>query len=122
MLERNAIKFYVNKKYKGIVLELFGLGHAPKNWIKKIKDVQGKGIIICAAAQTIHGRLDPFVYSTGREFSKAGVIFLEDMLAETAFVKLGWVLGHKDWMKSKEKVKEKMLENIVGEISDRLED
>jgi glutamyl-tRNA(Gln) amidotransferase subunit D len=44
------------------------------------------------------------------------VIPLEDMLAETALVKLGWVLGHKDW-----DVKEKMLENIAGEFSDMLE-
>jgi len=44
------------------------------------------------------------------------------MLSETAFVKLGWVLGHKEWAKDKEKIKEKMLENISGEINDRLEE
>jgi hypothetical protein len=43
------------------------------------------------------------------------------MLSETAFVKLGWVLGHEKWAKSKEKVIEKMLENIAGEFNDRLE-
>ena len=41
------------------------------------------------------------------------------MLPETAFVKLGWVLGHKEW---KNKVKEKMLENFAREFSDRLEE
>ncbi len=115
------LDYYVKNKYKGIVLEVTGLGHIPakgarKSWKRKIREVQKKGIVVCAAAQTINGRLDPLVYSNGRELLEAGVIFLEDMLAETAFVKLGWVLGHKNW-----NVKEKMMENISGEINDRLE-
>jgi len=73
--------------------------------------------VICAAAQTIYGRLNPLVYSTGRELLDSGIIYLEDMLAETAFVKLGWVLGHKEW-----NVKEKMLENVAGEFNNRLEE
>jgi len=50
-----------------------------------------------------------------------GIIYLEDMLAETAFVKLAWVLGHKEWAKNKEVVKEKMLQNFAHELNDRLE-
>ena len=103
-----------------------GLGHAPtkrarNGWTKKLKEVQEKGLVICAAAQTIYGRLDPLVYSNGREMLGTGIIYLEDMLSETALVKLGWVLGHSDWSKDKEKVKEKMLENISGEMNDRLQ-
>ncbi len=67
-------------------------------------------------------RLDSWVYSNGRELAKTGIIYLEDMISETALVKLGWVLGHEEWAKSKEKVREKMLENISGEFSDRLEE
>ena len=48
---------------------------------------------------------------------EAGVLFLEDMLPETAYVKLGWVLGH---TKSAEKAKEMMLTNYAGEISARI--
>ena len=121
----NILDYYFKNKYKGIVLEMSGLGHVPtrrarKSWIKKLKDVQKKGLIVCAAAQTIYGRLDPLVYSNGREILETGVIYLEDMLAETAFVKLGWVLGHKFWASSKERVKEKMLENFSHELNDRL--
>jgi glutamyl-tRNA(Gln) amidotransferase subunit D len=120
------LDYYLRKKYKGIVLELSGLGHAPtkrarRGWTKKLKEVQKKGLIVCAASQTIYGRLDPLVYSNGRELLETGVIYLEDMLAETALVKLGWVLGHSDWVKNKDIIKEKMLENIAGELSDRLE-
>lgn len=122
----DILNYYQRKKYKGIILEMCGLGHAPTkrarmSWIKKLKEIQDKGMIVCAAAQTVYGRLDPLVYSNGRELLGTGIIYLEDMLAETAFVKLGWVLGHKEWAKSKEKIKEKMLENISGGFSDRLE-
>lgn len=120
----DILDYYLKKKYRGLVLEMSGLGHAPtkrarKPWTKKLKEVQKK-MIICAAAQTIYGRLDPLVYSNGRELLGTGIIYLEDMLAETALVKLGWVLGHKEWSKSKDKVKEKMLENISGEFNDCL--
>lgn len=118
------LDYYKKRGYKGIVIEMTGLGHVAasgkKSWIKKLKEVQKKGMIVCAVAQTIFGRLDPLVYSNGREILKTGVIYLEDMLAETALVKLGFVLGHKEWTKSKETIKEKMLENFAGEISDRL--
>jgi glutamyl-tRNA(Gln) amidotransferase subunit D len=45
------------------------------------------------------------------------VIYLEDMLSETAFVKLGWVLGKTT---KREEVKKLMLENFAGEFSERL--
>ena len=114
--------YYLKKKYKGIVLEMSGLGHVPgkgskKSWIKKLTEIQKRGMIICATAQTIYGRLDPMVYSNGREILKSGVIYLEDMLAETALVKLGYVLAKTN---NKEEVKKLMLTNMAGEISDRL--
>lgn len=124
--EPDILDYYAKKGYKGIVVEMSGLGHVAtmrsrNGWTKKLKEVQDKGLIICAVSQAIFGRVDPLVYSNGREILETGVIYLEDMLAETAFVKLGWVLGHKDWAKSREKVKEKMLENFSHELNNRLE-
>ncbi len=121
----DILDFYLDKGYKGIVLEVFGLGHLPSfrsraNWARKLKQVIKKGLVVCAAAQTIYGRLDPFVYSTGRDLLKTGMIYLEDMLSETAFVKLGWVLGHKEWAKDMESVRAKMLENFAKELNPRL--
>lgn len=122
----DILEFYEKNGYKGLVLEVTGLGHVPShdakfNWLPKIKKLVDKGIIVCATPQTIYGRLNPKVYSNGRELEKTGIIFLEDMLSETAFVKLGWVLGHKEW-KTKEKIKQKMLENFVGELNERIEE
>tara|TARA_B100000315_G_scaffold245679_1_gene271895 strand:+ start:1 stop:1299 length:1299 start_codon:yes stop_codon:yes gene_type:complete len=120
----DILDYYLKKKYKGIVLELSGLGHLPvkskNSWIKKLKEVQKRGLIICGASQTVYGRLDPWVYGNGREILETGIIYLEDMLSETAFVKLSWVLGHKEWTKDKETIKSKMLENFSNEINTKL--
>ncbi len=119
--DSDILDFYA-LKYKGIVIEASGLGHLPvseaqHNWIPKLKRHIKNGFVVCITSQTIFGRVDPYVYSNGRELLDAGVIFLEDMLAETALIKLGWILGHFGW---KTKVKEKMLENIAGELNERL--
>ncbi|MDP2672911.1 MAG: asparaginase domain-containing protein, partial [Nanoarchaeota archaeon] len=119
----DILDYYLKNKYKGIILEATGLGHVAVNseseygWDKKLKELVEKGIIICVTAQTIYGRVDPLVYSTGRELLKTGIIYLGDMLSETALVKLGWILGHPEW-----NAKEKMLENISGELNERLEE
>ena len=117
----DILDYYLKNKYKGLIIEMVGLGHvatkeARLSWTKKLKEVIDKGLIVCAASQTIYGRLDGLVYSTGRELIDTGIIYLEDMLSETAFVKLGFVLGHKNW-----NAREKMLENFSWEINNRLE-
>ena len=119
------LDYYLEKGYKGIVIEMLGLGHVAssdsnKSWIKKLREVQNKGMIICAASQTIYGRLDPLVYVNGREALETGVIYLEDLLSETALVKLGWVLGHNEWSKDKDIIKKKMLFNFSRELNNRL--
>jgi len=45
-------------------------------------------------SQCLHGRVCDRVYDTGRDLLKAGVIEGEDMLPETALVKMMWVLGN----------------------------
>lgn len=121
----DILDYYLKKKYKGIILEMGALGHvhskrARNSWTNKLKEVQNKGMIICGVTQCIFGRTNPLVYSNGREMLETGIIYLEDMLAETALVKLGWVLGHKEWGEDKEIVKEKMLYNFSKEINKRL--
>jgi len=111
-------------RYEGVVLELSGLGHlaideARKNLLPALKKAIDNGLIVVATPQTIYGRLDPLVYSPGRKLIKAGIIFCEDMLSEVALVKLGYVLAHHEW---KNKIREKMLENMAGELNPRLEE
>lgn len=108
-------------KYKGLVIEGFGLGNLPSaesklSWIKGLKALIKGGTAVCIATQTVFGRVNLNVYSTGRELLDIGVIPVDSMTAETAFVKLGWILGHRNW-RSLPKIKEKMLENVVGELN-----
>jgi len=118
----DILNYYLKKKYKGVIIEFLGLGQistrSSLGWLKKLKEVQKKGLIVCAASQTIFGRLDPLVYSSGRELLKTGVIYLEDMLSETAFVKLGYVLAKTT---SYNEVKKLMLTNMAHELNNRLE-
>ncbi|MFH0987267.1 MAG: Glu-tRNA(Gln) amidotransferase subunit GatD [Candidatus Micrarchaeota archaeon] len=115
------IDHYISKKYRGIIIEATGLGHvslaSSKSWQKSIEKAVSSGLLMCAAAQTLNGRLDPFVYATGRKLYTAGVIFLEDMLPETAYVKLGCALGR---TKDYEDARKMMLEVWAGEINGRL--
>jgi len=56
------------------------------------------------------------VYDQGRDLLALGVTPLEDMLPETAAVKLMWIFGQ---TRDVEKAKRLLKTNIVGEISPR---
>jgi len=66
----------------------------------------------------LFGRVEMQVYSKGRDLLKLGVVPGEDMLPDTAFVKLAWLLGNY----KKEEVKELIGKNLRGEISERSEE
>ena len=63
--------------------------------------------------QCIFGRVDMNVYSKGRDLQELGIIPGEDMLAETAFVKLAWLLANHP-----SKAKELIQTNLRGEITE----
>lgn len=112
--------------FDGVVFAGTGLGHVAtnpsndpkaKSVLKEVKGLVDSGIPVVMAPQTLYGRLNMNVYTTGRLLQDAGVIgHLMDWLPETAFVKLSWVLGKTKDMK---KVREMMLTNYAGEISQR---
>jgi glutamyl-tRNA(Gln) amidotransferase subunit D len=56
------------------------------------------------------------VYYTGRDLLSLGVIPLEDMVPETAVVKMMWAFGQTT---NVEEASRLMLSNIAGEISPR---
>jgi glutamyl-tRNA(Gln) amidotransferase subunit D len=111
------------KSYKGIIIVGTGFGHVAVegklSWIKKLKELIKKGVFIGMTSQAFYGRTDSFVYSSGRKLQDIGVVYLGDMLPETAYVKLGWVLSHKKWRGSIT-TKDKMLENTIGEYNEKL--
>jgi len=106
----------LSKGYKGIVFEGTGLGHVSHNSLELARNAVEKGVIVAMTSQCIWGRVDMNVYDTGRDFLNAGVIPLEDMLSETALVKLMWTLGQTS---NPEEAKTLLTTNIAGEISPR---
>jgi glutamyl-tRNA(Gln) amidotransferase subunit D len=119
-------EFYLKQKYRGLVIEGTGLGHTPGHVPtkhcaphKKIMAVIGSlvksGCIVVMASQCLYGRVNMNVYDKGRDLIGKGVISGEDMLPETAFVKLAWLLGNY----SPEEAKGLVGKNLRGELSER---
>ncbi len=121
----DILNYYKKKGYRGIVIEMSGLGHVmsegKNNWIGVLKKLIEKGMFVYAVPQTLYGRLDPYVYSPGRKLLEIGINYLEDILPETALIKLGWVIAHKNWRGSVATAY-KMKENLAGEFNERLGD
>lgn len=114
----DIIDHLVSHQYKGIVIEGTGLGHAPKVLQPSVKRATEAGVVVAMTSQCISGRVDMDVYRTGVELLELGVVACEDMLTETAFVKLAWLLAN---MKTTDKVRTAMRESFVGEIEMRSE-
>ncbi|MEM4717377.1 MAG: Glu-tRNA(Gln) amidotransferase subunit GatD [Desulfurococcaceae archaeon] len=116
-LQDEIIETLVDKGYHGIVIEGTGLGHAPNKLIDSIKRAVENGIPVVMTSQCLFGHVDMYVYSTGRRLLEAGVIPGYDMLPETAYVKLSWILG--SLTRDIEEVREIFTTNLVGEINPR---
>jgi glutamyl-tRNA(Gln) amidotransferase subunit D len=115
-LNPEVIDLYVENGYRGIILEGTGLGHVGDYLFSAIRNAVEKGVVVAMTSQCIWGRLNMNVYDQGRDLLSLGVLSLDDMLPETAFVKLRWVLGQTT---RTEEAKRLLKENIANEISSR---
>ncbi len=111
------LDFFIAQGYRGIVLEGTGLGHVSAEWIPGVARAVKQGIPVVMTSQCLYGTICDRVYDTGRDLLDAGIIEGEDMLPETALVKLMWVLGQSTDM---DEVRRLMHENIAGEISGKI--
>ena len=100
---------------KGIILEGTGLGHVNSRCNKSIKKAIDNGMFVGMTSQCLQGRIKMTVYSAGRDLLNIGVIPLEDMLPETALVKLMWAYGNYE----NKEIKNIMLKNIAREYTER---
>jgi glutamyl-tRNA(Gln) amidotransferase subunit D len=115
-MDSGVIDWYVDSGFKGIVLEGTGLGHVGNFCFDAIRRAIRKDVIVAMTSQCIWGRVNMNVYYQGRDLLAMGVIPLEDMLPETALVKLMWVLGQTS---NKDEAKTMLTNNIAGEFSSR---
>jgi len=110
------LEFLHERGYRGIILEGTGLGHVSNSFTRTIKELIDRGVFIGMTSQCIFGRVNMRVYDTGRYLLKAGITPLDDMLPETAYVKLSWCLARASDL---DEVKKLMLTPIAGELGGR---
>jgi len=115
-LDPKLVKWYVDNNYRGMILEGTGLGHVGNYCFSAIRNAIRKDMVVAMTSQCIWGRIDMNVYDQGRDLLAMGVVPLEDMLPETALVKLMWVFGQ---TKDTEEVKRLLITNLAHEISPR---
>jgi len=122
-------QFEFFKGYNGLIIEGTGLGHTPgqvpneickihKKIYPAIKKVIDSGCIIVMTTQCLFGKVQMHVYSKGTDLVNLEIIPGEDMLTETAFIKLAWLLGN---YKDNEEIKRLIKTNLRGEINPRIE-
>jgi glutamyl-tRNA(Gln) amidotransferase subunit D len=115
-LNPKLIEWYVDNDYRGLILEGTGLGHVGKYCFSAIRNALKKDMVVAMTSQCIWGRIDMNVYDQGRDLLAMGVIPLEDMLPETALVKLMWIFGQ---TKDTEDAEKLLKTNLAHEISPR---
>ena len=115
-MQPDIIDSLIDSGYKGIVIAGTGLGHVNKAVYGSIERAQKKGVAIYMTVQTLWGYVHMFVYDTGRDLMAKGIIPLDNMLPEVAYIKLGWALGQTNNL---DKVKEIMLTPICCETTER---
>ncbi len=115
-MKPDIIDSLVDNGYRGIIIAGTGLGHVNKPLYPAIERAKKKGVHMFMTVQTLWGYAHMYVYDTGRDLMAKGIIPAENMLPETAYIKLGWVLGQTD---DPEEVKRLMLTPINDEITPR---
>jgi glutamyl-tRNA(Gln) amidotransferase subunit D len=98
---------------RGVVLAGTGLGHAAQAHLEWIRKAHATGTVVVMTTQCLEGTTDPYVYATGRELNRAGVLYLGDLLPETAYAKLGWALGQTS---DPERVRGLLSADVAGEF------
>ena len=115
-MEADVIHHFIDSEYHGIVLAGTGLGHCPKTLIEPLKRAVEENIPVAMTSQCLYGFVGMNVYERGRDLLKIGVIPCKNMLPETAYVKLMYILGH---TKDMGEIHKLMVTNLAGEITSR---
>ena len=113
-LDPKVIDRYVAEGYRGIILEGTGLGHVGTYCFSAVERAIKQGLVVAMTSQCVWGRVNMNVYDTGRDLLALGVVPLEDMLPETALVKLMWIFGQ---TKDAEEARGFLTKNMAHEIS-----
>ena len=115
-MKPDVLEALIDRGYKGIVWDGTGLGHVNKGMFEAIQKATDAGIHQYMCVQTIWGYTHMFVYDTGRDLMARGIIPADNMLADSAYIQLGWALGLSH---AREEVRKLMLTPINSETTPR---
>ncbi len=115
-MKPDLVDALVERGYRGIVIAGTGLGHVNKPLYPALQRAVAAGVHVVMTVQTLWGYAQMYVYDTGRDLMDLGVVPLDNMLPETALMKLSWVLGRTD---DHDEVLRRMREPVAGEITER---
>ena len=94
-MDSDIFDFYINKNYKGIVIEALGRGNIPPNMVSGVKKAISKGIPVVMVSRCPTGRvLDTYGYEGGgKHLRNLGVIFGKNLPGQKARIKLMLILS-----------------------------
>lgn len=113
-MDHRVFDYYRERGYRGLVVEGSGLGHVSADCVRALSVAVAQGILVGMTSQCLWGRVRMTVYDTGRDLLSAGVVPLGDMLPETAFVKMMWVLQN---ARTPEEARMLLLQDLAGEYA-----
>ncbi len=116
-ISSEVLKNILKPPLKGLVLQTYGVGNIPynnTNILKELEDAVRRGVIIVACTQNLSGKVQLDTYQAGSVLKEAGVISGFDMSTEAALTKLYYLFSLGLEISD---IKEKMQENISGELS-----
>ena len=97
-LNPDIMDYLIEKEYKGIIIESYGLGGLPNSegndFASKCKVAIEKGIKIIILSQCTYDGVDLNVYETGLKLKDSGIISMPLSTKEFAYTRLMWELGN----------------------------
>lgn len=112
----DILEHLLEKGYRGVYVEGFGLGGMPflkQDFVSAVKKASDRGMVVLAGSQCRYEGSSLSVYETGLKALAAGAIQAYDMTTEAAVTKLMWVLGQTE---DPREIQEYFSVSLAGEV------